>query len=176
MEPSETAQMTLPQAPPSDRAEPAAAPPQSGRDGEDGDLTDMLGELRVLLPTAQLLSAFLIAVPFAPGFAALVGAEKNVFLATFLLSIASLVLLSAPAVQHRLLRPLGDRAAFKRLATRQIVIGALTLALAMVSATQVVLSAVLGHTVGNVAAAAIALLTISVWWILPRRWRSRGIV
>lgn len=35
---------------------------------DDGDLTDMLGELRVLLPTAQLLSAFLIAVPFAPGF------------------------------------------------------------------------------------------------------------
>lgn len=30
---------------------------------DDGDLTDMLGELRVLLPSAQLLSAFLITVP-----------------------------------------------------------------------------------------------------------------
>jgi len=168
--------MTARQALPSDRAETAVAPPRSGQDGEDGDLTDMLGELRVLLPTAQLLSAFLIAVPFAPGFAALVGAEKNVFLATFLLSIASLVLLSAPAVQHRLLRPLTDRAAFKALATRQIVVGAFALALALVSATQVVLSAVLGHMVGNVAAAAIGLLTVGVWCILPRRWRSRGMV
>ncbi len=35
---------------------------RSSRDNNDdgGDLTDMLGELRVLLPTAQLLSAFLI--------------------------------------------------------------------------------------------------------------------
>lgn len=84
--------------------------------------------------------------------------------------------LTVPAVQHPLLRPLTDRAAFKALATRQIVVGAFSLALALVSATQVVLSAVLGHMVGNVAAAAIGLLTVGVWWILPRRWRSRGIV
>lgn len=161
---------------PADRPEPEAALLQSGPDGEDGDLTDMLGELRVLLPTAQLLSAFLVAVPFAPGFAALVGAEKNVFLATFLASVASLVLLSAPAVQHRLLRPLTDRAAFKKLATRQIVVGACALALALVLATQLVLSAVLGHYVGNVAATVLALFTAGVWWLLPSRWRRRGIV
>ena len=60
----------------------------------------MLGELRVLLPSAQLLSAFLITVPFNSGFANIVASEKTVFLATFTLSILSLVLLSAPAVQH----------------------------------------------------------------------------
>lgn len=34
--------------------------------GDDGDFTDMLGALRVLLPTSQLLTAFLITVPFNP--------------------------------------------------------------------------------------------------------------
>jgi hypothetical protein len=149
---------------------------RSNHQTEDGDLAEMLGELRILLPTAQLLSAFLIAVPFAPGFNDLVGAEKGVFLATFLLSITSLVLLSAPAVQHRLLRPLTNRASFKTLATRQIVLGASAMALALVLATQLVLSAVLGHLVGNIAAAGIALFAVGVWWMLPQGWRRRGIL
>ncbi|MFN3302121.1 MAG: DUF6328 family protein [Roseateles sp.] len=89
---------------------------------EDGDLSDMLGELRVLLPTAQLLSAFLIAVPFAPGFRTIVLAEKHVFLATFMLSVSSLVLFTAPAVQHRLIRPLRQRASFKARASRQMLV------------------------------------------------------
>lgn len=172
----EDSHMKSSQIEPPDCNEPQPVSLQSSPDEENGDLTDMLGELRVLLPTAQLLSAFLIAVPFAPGFGELVGTEKNVFLATFLLSIASLVLLSAPAVQHRLLRPLPDRAAFKKLATRQIVVGACALAGALVLATQLVLSAVLGHAVGNMAAGALALFTATVWWILPKRWRHRGVV
>uniref|UniRef100_UPI0025E1AE2F DUF6328 family protein n=1 Tax=uncultured Acidovorax sp. TaxID=158751 RepID=UPI0025E1AE2F len=93
----------------------------------DGDLTDMLGEMRVLFNSAQLLTAFLITVPFNPGFTNIVTTEKLVFLGTFILSVTSLVLLSAPAVQHRFVRPLNDRARFKRLATRQIVAGSVAL-------------------------------------------------
>lgn len=141
---------------------------------EDGDLTDMLSELRVLLPSAQLLSAFLITVPFSSGFAAIMAAEKGVFIATFVLAVASLVMLSAPAVQHRLIRPLIDRPHFKRLATRQIVIGSITLALALVLVTQLVLSAVFGHELGNIAAGGIATLIVLLWWVLPKMYRSRG--
>jgi hypothetical protein len=90
----------------------------------------MLSEMRILLPGAQMLSAFLIILPFNGGFAQIVHSEKLLFLATFFLSLTSLVLLSAPAIQHRLMRPLKDRARFKRMATRQIVAGALALAIA----------------------------------------------
>lgn len=141
---------------------------------EDGDLADMLGELRVLLPTAQLLSAFLVAVPFAPGFQAIVQAEKNVFLATFMLSVASLVLLISPAVQHRLMRPLRQRAQFKRCASRQMLAGAALLAAALVLATQFVLSMVLGHGVGNAAAGAVAGLIATMWLLLPLLWKARS--
>lgn len=139
---------------------------------DDGDLTDMLGELRVVLPTAQLLSAFLVTVPFTSGFGAIVTSEKNVFLATFLLAVASLVLLSAPAVQHRLLRPLKNRAAFKRHANRQILLGTMALSIALVLVTQLVLAEVLGHVIGNVAAGLIAVLVLVVWWIYPKVWKS----
>ena len=151
---------------------PGAATAAGGDD--DGDLTDMLGELRVLLPSAQLLSAFLITVPFSSGFTAIVAAEKGVFIATFVLAVASLVMLSAPAVQHRLIRPLIDRPHFKRLATRQIVLGSIALALALVLATQLVLSAVFGHLLGNIAAGGVATLIVLFWWVVPKLYRSRG--
>lgn len=140
----------------------------------DGDLTDMLGELRVLLPASQLLAGFLIAVPFAPGFRELVGSEKHVFLATFLFALISLVTLSAPAIQHRLIRPLRNRERFKTMAGRMMVFGAATLAIALVLATQLVLSAVMGSMVGNVAATVLAVLIVIMWWVLPWLWRHRG--
>lgn len=158
---------------------PEADPPGTGNrelaaEAEDGDLTDLLGELRVLLPTAQLLSAFLITVPFNSGFASIVTAEKSIFLATFVLSILSLVLLSAPAVQHRVARPLTDRAGFKRLATRQILLGAVLLGTALTLATQLVLSTVFGHLVGLVFAGLTAAVLMLLWWILPRVMRAKG--
>ena len=139
---------------------------------DDGDLTDLLGELRVLLPSSQLLSAFLITVPFMPGFNAITYTEKWVFLATFLLAVTSLVLLSATAVQHRLIRPLIDRPRFKTFASRQILAGAVTLAIALISGTQLVLSTIFGHFVGSLAAALIATLIFTLWWWLPRRWKA----
>lgn len=148
-------------------------PTVQAMDDDDGDLTDMLGELRVLLPTAQLLSAFLIAVPFAPGFKSIVQAEKNVFLATFMLSVAALVLFTAPAVQHRLMRPLRRRADFKARASRQMLVGAALLAIALVLATQFVLSEVLGHTVGNDAAAVIGTLIGLMWLLVPLTWNRK---
>ena len=148
-------------------------PTVQAMDDDDGDLTDMLGELRVLLPTAQLLSAFLIAVPFAPGFKSIVQAEKNVFLATFMLSVAALALFTAPAVQHRLMRPLRRRADFKARASRQMLVGAALLAIALVLATQFVLSEVLGHTVGNVAAAVIGTLIGLMWLLVPLTWNRK---
>jgi hypothetical protein len=140
----------------------------------DGDLTDLLGELRVLLPASQLLSGFLVAVPFAPGFSRLVGHEQHIFLATFVFALISLVMLSGPAIQHRLIRPLRDREQFKVVAGRQMLAGAVTLAIALVLVTQLVLSAVMGDSVGNLAAAALGTLIAFMWWGLPWWLRGRG--
>jgi hypothetical protein len=136
------------------------------RDG-DGDFSDMLSEMRILLPGAQMLSAFLVILPFNSGFAQIVHMEKLLFLATFFFALTSLVLLSAPAIQHRVMRPLKDRVRFKRIATRQIVAGAFALAIALVLGTDLVISEVFGATVGVIAAALMATLILIVWWLMP---------
>jgi hypothetical protein len=132
---------------------------------DDGDFSDMLSEQRILLPGAQMLTAFLIILPFNGGFQHIVHIEKLVFLATFICSLVSL--LSAPAIQHRLIRPLVDRAAFKHIASKFIVAGAVALAFAFTLATNLVISEVFGAVAGGVASGLIALVILVLWWMLP---------
>lgn len=140
---------------------------------EEGDLSDLLSELRILLPGAQMLTGFLIVLPFSSGAHFILGVERAMFLATLFCALGSLVLLSAPAIQHRLMRPLACRLRFKKLATRQIVAGSIALGCAFSLGTCMVLSAVIGDLPGGCAGAAIALLIASLWWALPLYLKRR---
>lgn len=140
---------------------------------DDGDLTEMLNELRILLPGAQLLTAFLISVPFMPGFQQVIQSEKWMFMATFVCSLASLIFFAAPAVQHRMLRPLKNRTAFKDMATRQILVGVVMLALALVLAATLVVSEVFGHGLGTSVGTGIGVLIVLLWYWLPSRQRKK---
>ena len=147
--------------------------PEERRTG-DGDLSDLLSELRILLPGAQTLTAFLIILPFNSGFAGIQRGEKFVYLATFLCSLTSLILFAAPAAQHRIQRPLRDREAFKHRASHLVVAGLAPLSLALVLATQLVLDEVLRLSWPAWAAAgAVALLILAIWWIVPLRTKIR---
>lgn len=156
------------------REQPSATPSEA-RDVEQssraGDLSDLLQELRVLLQGVQVLTGFLIILPFNVGFEKLAQTEKWVYIATFVCSLSSLILFSAPAAQHRLEWPLHDRAQFKRFATRIIIVGLLPLSLALVLATQLVAGTVLGDSAGLLAAACAAVLIATFWWLVPLRTR-----
>lgn len=134
---------------------------------DDGDLSDLLSELRILLPGAQMLTAFLIILPFSAGARRLILDERIGFLATFACALTSLILLSAPAIQHRVMRPLANRDRFKRLATRQIVAGAFALACAFILGTKLVLSSVFEALTANIACGVLGVLIISTWCVLP---------
>jgi len=134
---------------------------------EEGDLSDMLSELRILLPGAQMLTAFLILLPFSSGARHFIVLERIMFLATFFFALTSLVLLSAPAIQQRLMRPLISRARFKRVATHQIVAGSCSLAVAFMLGTNLVISSVFGRLLGNLACGTMAVLFIAIWGALP---------
>lgn len=140
----------------------------------DGDLSDLLQELRVLLPGTQTLTAFLVILPFNQGFSQIQQGEKYVYLATFLCSICSLVLFAAPAAQHRLQRPLRDRERFKTMASRLMVAGLVPLSFALVLATQLVIAQVLQAAwFAWLAASAVALLVGVVWWLVPLRKKAQ---
>ena len=136
-----------------------------------GDLGDLLQELRVVLPGAQMLTAFLVILPFNQGFRQIQSSEKWVYVATFICSIASLILFTAPAAQHRLERPLRDRERFKRTATRMIIVGLIPLSFALVLTTYLVITEVVGNRPALVAAASTCAMIGAIWWLMPLRRR-----
>lgn len=139
----------------------------------DGDLSDMLSELRILLPGAQMLTAFLIILPFNGGARDVIESQQYAFLATFFCAVVSLILLSAPAIQHRLMRPLISKARFKRMASRQIVAGSLALGIALILGTHLVISQIFGAMFGLASAGTIGLLVGAIWWALPLYLKRR---
>jgi hypothetical protein len=147
--------------------EKSSAPPAGPDANDDGDLNDMLQELRILLQGVQVLTAFLIILPFNEGFARIDPFEKWVYVATFLCSVGGLVIFSAPAAHHRLVRPLMDRARFKLFATRMIIIGLIPSSVALVLATHLVISEVLGNEAALLVAGAVAVFVAILWWVLP---------
>lgn len=140
---------------------------EAGNVDEDGDLGDLLQELRILLQGVQVLTAFLIILPFSQGFSRLDLAEKWVYVATFACSLSALVFFSAPAAQHRIERPLMDRVRFKTLATRLVIIGLVPASLALVLSAHLVMAEVIGAMEANIFAGAVAILIATMWWLLP---------
>lgn len=164
---------------PRDHAPPDAATnvvvdvAQSGREWQEaGNLDELLQEVRILQQGAQVLTAFLVIIPFNTGFAKINRVERWIYIATFISSVVSLILLSAPAVQHRAQWPLRNRVAFKSAATRIMLAGAVVLAVALVLATLLVTSEVLGWIPGGIATGLIALVLGATWWVIPVRQRQ----
>lgn len=135
----------------------------------DGSLSDMLNEMRVLLPGAQTLTAFMIIVPFNSQFQNINATERWVYVITFLCSLVSLILFAAPAAHHRLERPLLDREGFKNWATKFILAGIVFLSIALVLATQLVMSQVHADPwIPWFVSGAVAFFVLTIWWLLPR--------
>jgi hypothetical protein len=133
----------------------------------DDDLNDLLQENRILLQGAQVLTAFLTILPFSQGFEKVNDTEKWLYLATFMCSLTSLVLFTAPAAMHRLARPLQDRERFKNIATRLIVVGLVPASLALAFSSQIVTSAVVGEPVSWIVAGVVAAIIGALWWVIP---------
>lgn len=151
--------------------EPANEPNAQGAHST-GDLDDLLQEIRVLLQGVQVLTGFLIILPFSEGFPRLTPAEHVVYLVLFACTLTSLVLLNAPAAHHRLLTPLADRVRFKRFATRMTIAAVAPFSVALVLATHLVVTQVADARVAAVMSGFAATLIAVAWWILPL-WRAR---
>ena len=139
----------------------------------DEDLSDLLNEIRLLLPGTLLLVAFLIALPFNTGYTRVSQFDNAVYVALFLCAILSLLLFAAPAAQHRLMSPLRDRAAFKRSVNRQVIIGLIPLSAAITLAAYLVISDVINTLVAAIVAGIVGLTIASLWWVVPLNRRRR---
>lgn len=140
---------------------------------EANKLSSLLDELRILLQGSQVLTSFLIILPFNASFDALSGGERLVYTATFLCSLTSLVLFSAPALHHYLRRPVRHVEQFKANAGRFAWAGALFMSVALTLSTRLVAARVLGDPWTWLVPAAVGALLLVAWWWVPLAHEAR---
>jgi hypothetical protein len=143
----------------------------------DREWTELLNEVRVVLPGVQILFAFLLAVPFSDRFSTLHFRTHATFFACVLLTTAASACLTAPSVYHRFhwRRDVVDKEQMLRTGNRLAIAGVTSLALAMSTAVYIMSAAVFEGWVRVAAAGGAAFGFGLLWFVLPlvRRARSR---
>ncbi|MDF2460779.1 MAG: hypothetical protein K0S68_182 [Candidatus Saccharibacteria bacterium] len=141
---------------------------------ENESFVDLNNEIRLLLHGAQVLTAFLMILPFSTGFDKIADAEKWVYGVMFLCSLTATILFTAPAAQHRIERPLRDRVEFKQSATKYAIAGMVPMSVAWILAAQLVVTQVLGPVVGTTVAVIVTIGIAAAWWVVPLVMRKQA--
>jgi hypothetical protein len=140
----------------------------------DRNWNSLLQELRVVQTGVQLLTGFLLTLPFQQRFDVLGEHMRMVYLATVGFSVGAVVLLVAPVAMHRLLFRRHRLQVLVSAAHRCALAGIVLLGLAMIGMTAIIFAAVSGRNVGFAAGAcALALFTV-FWLIVPLFIRTHG--
>lgn len=139
----------------------------------DRNWSDLLQELRVTQTGVQVLTGFLLTLPFQQRFSTLDAVERSVYLGTVSAAVLATGLLVFPVPLHRLLFRRHARAATVAAAHRAALGGLTFLGVAVVGVVQIVFAAIVGASAGWVAAAVTAVVLVGLWLALPVSLRHR---
>ncbi len=138
----------------------------------DRNYSELLQEFRVAQTGVQILFAFLLTIAFQPRFASLSTFQRNVYLATLVSAATAAVLLIAPVAAHRLFFRLRLKDELVTFTGRLAVGGLIFLVIAMLGAVLLSVDIAVGPLAAAIITAAIGLLVLIVWYVLPSRLRA----
>jgi uncharacterized protein DUF6328 len=140
----------------------------------DRNWTDLLQELRVVQTGVQLLTGFLLTLPFQARFAQLHRFQENVYLVTVSFAVAATGFLIAPVAIHRVLFRRHARQLMVTAAHYLAIIGTALLGSAVVGVVLLLFDVLRGRTVGVAAAVITAAIIGALWVLVPWTIRSRA--
>lgn len=140
----------------------------------DRNWTSILQELRVTQTGVQLLTGFLLTLPFQQRFTQLDGTMRAVYLATVACSIGATVLLVAPVGMHRVLFRRHRLDAIVTAAHAFAIAGLALLGAALVGVAVVIFDTVMGRTGAWVAGGCTLVAFIAFWFLIPLPLRRKA--
>lgn len=140
----------------------------------DRNWNSLLQELRVVQTGVQLLTGFLLTLPFQQRFNILSEQMRVVYLATVACSVGATVLLVAPVGIHRLLFRRHRLQVLVSAAHRCAYAGLALLGTALTGVTVIVFASVAGNRTALIAGGCALVLFTFFWWVLPLLLRTRG--
>jgi hypothetical protein len=138
----------------------------------DRNWLSLLQELRVVQTGVQLLTGFLLTLPFQPRFDGLSTTMRVIFLATVGCSIFATVLLEAPVAMHRLLFRRHRTLFLVSAADRLAYSGLLLMGFALTGVVVIIFGAVAGAATGAIAGTCAFVAQLSFWVLFPL-WARR---
>jgi len=133
----------------------------------DRNWVSLLQELRVVQTGVQLLTGFLLTLPFQPRFDVLSTTMRVIYLTTVGCSVAATVLLEAPVALHRLLFRRHRTVLVVAAAHKFAYTGLLLMGMALTGVTVIIFGAVAGAAAGAIAGACALLALVSFWVLFP---------
>lgn len=138
----------------------------------DRNWSSLLQELRVAQTGVQVLTGFLLTLPFQNRFSDLDAGARLVYLLTVACSMGSTVLLVAPVSMHRVLFRRRRLDVLVASSHKFAIAGLVLLGLALAGVAAIIFDAVLGAVAAWSAGAATLLALASAWFWLPV-WERR---
>lgn len=157
-----------------DGADAARARGETQAERTDRNWSELLQELRVAQTGVQLLTAFLLSLPFQQRFTTLNHEQRSLYLAVVLLSAGATGLLVMPVSIHRAVFGHREKQTLVRVASRVAQAGLALLALALAGVVALIFDVVEGRPAAIVAGAAALVLLVALWAIVPMAVRLRG--
>jgi uncharacterized protein DUF6328 len=140
---------------------------ETEKERTDRQLLELLNELRIALPGAQVLLGFLLTVPFATRFGQVGQSGRVALFACLLSTTGGIVLLMAPAVYHRLRWRRGGKRDVIRIAHRFFLVGTALLALGLMASVFLVGDVLFDAQIATLATVAIAVCVLATWYVVP---------
>jgi Family of unknown function (DUF6328) len=136
---------------------------------------ELLQELRALIPGAQVLFGFLLAIRFTNQFDRLDDQQRYIYYAILLSTAAALVFYMAPAAHHRIRFRAGDKEFTMRKGNRDAIAGSVAAGLAFTGVLYLLTDLTFGTVQAIVASIAMFALIAWRWWALAlyRAWKDR---
>jgi amino acid transporter len=134
---------------------------------------ELLEELRALIPGAQVLFGFLLAIRFTSPFTDLSTVQRYVYYATLLTTAVALVFLLAPSAYHRLRFREGDKDAMVRKGNREAIAGTGAIALAFTGVLYLITDLVFTTQAAMAVALVFFALTAWRWWAIALYRKAR---
>jgi len=133
----------------------------------DRNWDELLQELRVTQTGIQILSGFLLTLPFQQRFTALDGPLRTLFLVAVALATVSTGLLVAPVASHRMLFRKHQKTALVETSDRLAKLGLACVGVTVVLVLALVFGFVLGDSVAFVAGGAALIVFLGLWLVVP---------
>jgi O-antigen/teichoic acid export membrane protein len=139
----------------------------------DRNWSELLQEVRVTQTGVQLLTGFLLTLPFQQRFTILGTTQLDIYLADVTLALIATTLLVAPVLMHRLLFRRHQRGRTVGWAHRCAIAGAGMFGLALIGVATLIFDIVAGAGAASAAGAVVAVVVLALWVVAPWRVHRR---